>query len=129
MINRKYIYYIVFGITFLLFNIVQEFFRPNYNGENRLINYILGVLPNFLPGIGLCSLFYVIIPEVFKPNIFIFKKRLKWSVIISMSGLVLNEVIIIFTSSIGVFDWNDILWTFIGGGLFLIIHRKIIEVV
>ena len=129
MINKKYIYYIVFGITFLLFNIVQEYFRPNYNGENRLIIYILGVLPNFLPVIGISSLFYVIIPDVFKPNTFIFKKRLKWSVIISMSGLVLNEVITIFTPGKGVFDWNDILWTFIGGGLFLTIHKKIIEVV
>ena len=127
--NKKYYYYIIFGITFSLFSLVQENIRPNYNGENRLIIYILGVLPNFLPGIGLSSLFYVIIPEVFKPNTFIFKKRLKWSVIISMSGLVLNEVITIFTPGIGVFDWNDIVWTFIGGGLFLTIHRKIIEVV
>ena len=125
-VNKKYYYYIIFGITFSLFSLVQENIRPNYNGENRLIIYILGVLPNFLPGIGLSSLFYVIIPEVFKPNTFIFKKRLKWSVIISMSGLVLNEVITIFTPGIGVFDWNDILWTLIGGGLFLTFHRKLI---
>jgi len=28
--NRKYLYYIIFGFTFILFNIVQENIRPNY---------------------------------------------------------------------------------------------------
>ena len=64
--NRKYLYYIIFGFTFILFNIVQENIRPNYEGGNSLIIYFLGIIPNFLPGIGLPSLFYVIIPEVFK---------------------------------------------------------------
>ena len=92
--------------------------------ENSLIIYFLGVIPNFLPGIGLPSLFYVIIPEVFKPNSFFFKKRLKLSIYISMFGLICNEFIHL-TPGRGVFDWNDILWTLIGGGLFLTIHRKI----
>ena len=123
--NRKYLYYIIFVFTFILFNIVQENIRPNYNEGNALIIYFLGVIPNFLPGIGLPSLFYVIIPEVFKPKSFIFKERLKFSIYISMFGLICNEFITIFTPGRGVFDWNDIVWTLMGGGVFLIIHRKI----
>ncbi len=57
--NRKYFYYIVFGVTFLTFGLVQDYIRPNYEGGNDLIIYFLGVIPNFLPGIGLPSMFYV----------------------------------------------------------------------
>ena len=121
--NKKYYYYIIFGITFSLFSLVQENIRPNYEGGNSLINYFLGVIPNFLLGIGLPSFFYVIIPEVFKPNSFFFKERLKLSIYISMFGLICNEFIHL-TPGRGVIDWNDILWTLISGGLFLTIHRK-----
>ena len=62
-VNKKYYYYIIFGITFFLFSIVQDNIRPNYDGGNSLIIYFLGVIPNFLPGIGLPSLFYVVIPD------------------------------------------------------------------
>ena len=109
--NRKYLYYIIFGFTFILFNLVQENIRPNYTKGNALIIYFLGVIPNFLPGIGLPSFFYVIIPEVFKPKSFIFKEKLKISIYISMFGLICNEFITIFTPGRGVFDWNDIVWT------------------
>ena len=123
--NRKYLYYIIFGFTFILFNIVQENIRPNYTKGNALIIYFLGVIPNFLPGIGLPSFFYVIIPEVFKPKSFIFKERLKFSIYISMFGLICNEFITILHLVVVFFDWNDIVWTLMGGGVFLIIHRKI----
>ena len=126
--TRKYLYYIIFGFTFILFNIVQENIRPNYEGGNNLIIYFLGVIPNFLPGIGLPSLLYVIIPEVFKPNSSFYEERLKLSIYISMFGLICNEFITIFTPGRGIFDWNDIVWTLMGGGVFLIIHRKINEV-
>ena len=124
--NRKNFYYIIFGITFLTFGLVQDYIRPNYEGENFLIIYFLGVIPNFLPGIGLPSMFYVTIPEIFKPNTSIYRNRLKWSIIISMIGLIGNEFITIYTPGRGVFDWNDIMWTIIGGCLFYVIH-KIIE--
>ena len=81
---RKYSYYIVFGLSFLTFGLVQDYIRPNYEGGNDLIVYFLGVIPNFLPGIGLPSLFYVTIPEIFKPNTSFYRNRLKWSIIISM---------------------------------------------
>ena len=99
-----------------IFNIwiVQDYIRPNYEGRNDVIIYFLGVIPNFLPGIGLPSMFYVTIPEIFKPNTSIYRNRLKWSIIISMIGLIGNEFITIYTPGRGVFDWNDIVWTIIG---------------
>ena len=115
--NRKYFYYLVFGVTFLTFGLVQDYIRPNYEAENSLIIYFLGVIPNektLLPGIGLPSLFYVTIPEIFKPNTSIYRNRLKWSIIISMIGLIGNEFITIYTPGRGVFDWNDVVWTIIG---------------
>ena len=117
--NRKFVYYIIFAISFLLFSIVQDCIRPNYDGANGIIIYLLGVAPNFLPGIGLPALLYVVIPEVSKPNSSLFKNRLYWSVGISILGLIANEFITIFTPGRGVFDWNDILWTIIGAGLFI----------
>ena len=63
-------------------------------------------------------LIILLIPEVFKPNSLFYKERLKLSIYISILGLICNEFITIFTSGRGVFDWNDILWTLIGGGFF-----------
>ena len=120
--NRKYFYYLVFGFTFLTFGLVQDYIRPNYEGGNSLIIYFLGVIPNFLPGIGLPSMFYATIPEIFKPNTSIFRNRLKWSIIIAMIGLIGNEFITIYTPGRGVFDWNDVLWTIIGGIVFYFLH-------
>ena len=37
--NQKFIYYIIFVLTFLLFNFVQEHARPNYSGDNT--HYLL----------------------------------------------------------------------------------------
>ena len=109
----------------MFFSVVQDYIRPNYDGANEIIIYLLGVAPNFLPGIGLPALLYVVIPEVSKPNSSLFKNRLYWSAGISISGLIANEFITIFTPGRGVFDWNDILWTIIGAGLFTLIHRKL----
>ena len=111
--NRKFVYYIIFAISFLLFSIVQDYIRPNYDGANGIIIYLLGLL-QISCRIGLPVPLYVIIPEVSKPNSSLFKNRLYWSVGISISGLIANEVITIFTPGRGVFDWNDILWTIIG---------------
>ena len=57
--DRNVAYYFVFAISFLLFPIVQNDIRPNYEGDNELVVYFLGVAPNFLPGVGLPALLYV----------------------------------------------------------------------
>ena len=80
---------------------------------------------NFFPGIGIPSFFYVSIPEVFKSNSSVYKNRLKWSVVISMVGLIGNEFIAKYTPGRGVFDWNDILWTLIGGSLFILVNKLV----
>ena len=123
--ENKYVYYIIFVFSFLLFPIVQDYIRPWYDGGNEIIIYLLGVAPNFLPGIGLPALLYVVIPELSKPNSSLFKNRLNWSVVISITGLIANEFITIFTPGRGVFDWNDILWTLIGAGFFVFIDKKL----
>ena len=117
--NKNFIYYIIFAISFLIFPIVQDYIRPNYSGANKTITYLLGVTPNFLPGIGLPALLYAIIPEISKANSSVFRYRLFWSVGISTAGLIVNECITIFTPGRGVFDWHDILWTIIGAALFI----------
>ena len=114
----------IFGVSFFLFSVVQDYIRPNYDGSDETIVYLLGVAPNFLPGIGLPALLYVVIPEVFNPNTSLSKNRFYWSVAISVAGLVGNEVITIFTHGRSVFDWSDILWILIGTGLFVLIRRK-----
>ena len=79
----------------------------------------------FLPGIGLPALLCEVIPELSKPNSSLFKNRLYWSVGISISGLIANELITIFTPGRGVFDWNDVLWTLIGAGFFVLIYKRL----
>ena len=123
--NRNSTYYAVFIISFLLFPTVQDYIRPNYDGGNGVIVYLLGIAPNFLPGVGLPALLYVVIPEVTKPQSSLFENRLYWSVVISLLGLIGNGFITIFAPGRGVFDWNDILWTIIGAGLFILIHNKL----
>ena len=120
--KKKYIYYLIFGICFLSFQVVQEYIRPHYDGGNTWIVYALGVLPNFLPGIGLPSFFYVVIPELFPPLSKLHKHRLSFSILISVLGLVANEFTHLGPGP-GVFDWNDILWSAIGAILFYGLHR------
>ncbi|MEC8047644.1 MAG: hypothetical protein VX149_09050, partial [Pseudomonadota bacterium] len=78
--NRNSIYYAAFIISFLLFPTVQDYIRPNYHGGNGVIDYLLGIAPNFLPGVGLPALLYVVIPEVTRPESSLFENRLYWSV-------------------------------------------------
>ena len=123
--KKHFLYYTIFGISFFLFGLVQSYIRPSYVGGNDLVIYFLGVAPNFFPGIGIPSFFYVSIPEVFKSNSSFYKNRLKWSVVISMIGLIGNEFIAKYTPGRGVFDWNDILWTLIGGSLFILVNKLV----
>ena len=119
--ENKYVYHIVF----IRSPVVQDYLRPNYDGTNEIIIYLLGVAPNFRQELGLPALLYVVIPELSKPHSSLFKNRLYWSVGISISGLIANEFITKFTPGRGVFDWNDILWTLIGAGFFVLIYKRL----
>ena len=79
-----------------------------------------------MPGIGLPALFYVVIPELFRPSSYIFRHRLWVAICISMAGLIVNEFITIITPGTGVFDGHDVLWTLIGGLVFFGIHSMIL---
>ena len=41
--ENKYVYYIIFIVSFSLFPIVQDYIRPNYDGANEVLIYLLGV--------------------------------------------------------------------------------------
>jgi hypothetical protein len=82
----------------------------------------VAIAPNFFPAIGIPALFVLTIPYVFKKknsDNWFFKKRHLSSNLISVIGLVGRE----FAQMSGKlrFDWNDILWTFIGALLFQVI--------
>ena len=99
--NRKSIYYIIFAISFLLFSIVQDYIRPNYDDANGIIIYLLE-LKNFLPGIGLPALLYEVITYLNLIHLYLKIDSID-SVGISISGLITNEFITIFTPGKGVF--------------------------
>ena len=82
---------------------VQDYIRPNYEAENSIIIYFLVSNSdlNFLPGIGLPSLFYVTIPEIFKPNTSIYRNNhfYDWSKVVNLLQFTLMQRSYI--------DWND----------------------
>ena len=118
----EYYWFLIFALCFTAFNQIQDNIRPNYSGDNSIVKYLLGVAPNFFPAIGIPALFVLTIPYVFKKknsDNWFFKMRHLSSNLISVIGLVGWE----FAQMSGKlrFDWNDILWTFIGAILFQVI--------
>ena len=118
----EYYWFSIFAVCFTAFNQIQDNIRPNYIGGNSIIKYLLGVAPNFFPAIGLPALFIPTIAYLFKnksSDNWYFKMRHLSSNLISVIGLVGWE----FAQMSGKlrFDWNDILWTFIGALLFQVI--------
>jgi hypothetical protein len=115
----EYYWFLIFAICFSAFNQIQDNIRPNYIGDNAALKYFLGVAPNFFPAIGIPALFVLIIPYVRnKKNSdnWFSKKRHLAANLISVIGLIGWE----FAQMSGKlrFDWNDILWTFIGAFVF-----------
>ncbi len=113
-------WFTLFALCFIAYQQVQDNIRPNYIGENSTIKYLLGVAPNFFPGIGLPAMFVILIAQ--------FKQTSKWlnaykhftSNIISAIGLISWEFLQSLTTK-GHFDWHDVLWTLIGAFVFQII--------
>ena len=86
--NRKFVYYIIFAVSFLLFSIVQDYIRPNYDGANEIIIYLLGVAPNSCHGNWIACSVICGDSRSIQTNSSLFKNRLYWSVVISILGLI-----------------------------------------
>ena len=113
-------------MCFAGFQYLEEVVRINYDRKNALINYFLGIIPNFLPAIGLPSLFVVLIKELTGKStnkILLKQKNFVLAIGISQVGLIGWEFQQII-APYGTFDWNDILWTILGGVLFLMIWKS-----
>jgi hypothetical protein len=113
--KSEYYWFLIFAICFIAFQQIQENIRPHYIGNNSTIKYLLVIVPNFFSAIGIPALLVLIIPYVLKKKIadnWFYKKRYLSANLISIIGLVGWE----FAQMSGKqrFDWNDILWTFIG---------------
>ena len=122
--KNEYLYVLIFIICFAGFQYLEEVIRIDYIGQNNFITYLLGVIPNFLPAIGLPSIFVVIIKELKgkTTNMFLLKKKHILAILISQIGLITWEFQQII-APYGTFDWNDILWTIIGGAIFYSIWK------
>ncbi len=110
----------IFACCFMAYQHIQDNLRPNYSGGDATVVYLLGVAPNFFPAIGIPALFLVILAQ-FRPSLKWFNERAHLMAnLVSLSGLVAWEFIQA-TSTKLLFDWNDVLWTFIGAFIFQLI--------
>ena len=127
-----YFWFALFAVCFISYQLISENIRPYYNSDNLIINYFLGVAPNFFPAIGIPALFLILIPQLRRTNKWLNKKVYLTANIISITGLISWEFIQINSTKL-LFDWNDIVWTLIGALVFQLIWNltperfKIIE--
>ena len=122
--KSEYYWFTIFAVCFISYQQIQDNIRPQYNGGNSTIKYLLGVAPNFFPAIGMPALFVVLTPIVFKhkhPDHWLIKKKHLSANLISIIGLIGWEFIQL--SGKLKFDWNDVLWTLIGAFIFNIIWK------
>jgi hypothetical protein len=115
-----YYWFAIFALCFIAYQQVQDNIRPNYSGGNLTIMYLLGVAPNFFPGIGIPALFVVLIPQMKLSGKWLNENRYITANIVSLTGLITWEFLQTITTR-GHFDWNDILWTLIGAFVFQLI--------
>jgi hypothetical protein len=122
MNKSKIVYYwfSIFAICFLCFQGVSYYLRPHYSGDNALISYFLGIAPNFFPAIGIPALFVVFLMQLKTSSKWLNEKNYLTANLISLIGLIAWEFMQ-FTSRKLHFDWNDVLWTIIGAGIFQLI--------
>lgn len=118
--NILYYWFALFALCFIAYQQVQDNIRPAYTGGNLTIKYLLGVAPNFFPAIGIPALFVVLIPQMKWTNKWLNEKKHITANLISLAGLLSWEFLQIITTR-GFFDWNDVLWTLIGGFVFQLI--------
>jgi glycopeptide antibiotics resistance protein len=118
-----YYWFTIFALTFIAYQLVQDNIRPNYNGDHLIVKYLLGIAPNFFPSIGIPALFVILIPELNKnpkTNEWLNNRKHITANIISLVGL-LSWEFLQMTTTMGRFDWNDVLWTLIGAFIFQLI--------
>lgn len=121
--NKKfYFWFGIFATSFICFQAISSYIRPNYIGKNLYVKYLLGVAPNFFPSIGIPALIVAIILQNKKDEHESKLYRYRNIIALSISTLGLTGWEFIQSSSAKlVFDLNDILWTFIGSLIFIII--------
>ena len=115
--SKTYFWLTVFAVCFISYQQISDNIRPEYNGDNAIIKYLLGIAPNFFPAIGIPSLFVVLIPQLKINGEWMNEKKHLIANIISTTGLITWEFIQTYSTKLH-FDWNDILWTFIGACVF-----------
>lgn len=115
-----YYWFALFAICFIAYQQIIDNIRPNYNGNNLTLKYFLGIAPNFSPAIGIPALFVVILPQLKRNNKWFNENRHITANIISLTGLISWEFFQTISTKLR-FDWNDVLWTFIGAFVFQLI--------
>ena len=112
-----YYWFALFALCFIAYQQIIDNIRPNYIGNSLTVKYLLGIAPNFFPGIGIPALFVALIPQMKWTNKWLNEKTHMAANIISLTGLISWEFILTTSKKLH-FDWNDVLWTFIGAFVF-----------
>jgi len=120
--KNMYYWFSMFALNFFLFRLISDKVRPSYNGDSLLVKYFLGIAPNFFPAIAIPALFLIIIPQLKLTNKWINNNQHVVANLISTTGLVSWEFIQISSTKLH-FDWNDIIWTFIGASIFQLLWK------
>ena len=120
--KNMYYCFSMFALNFFLFQLISDKVRPSYNGDSLLVKYFLGIAPNFFPAIAIPALFLIIIPQLKLTNKWINNNQHVVANLISTTGLVSWEFIQISSTKLH-FDWNDIIWTFIGASIFQLLWK------
>lgn len=105
---------------------VQYIIRPHFQAHAEWINYMLGIAPNFLAGIYVPACFTFLIPYLMERRAArrdYNPQRYMWQAcIFALTGLLGWEFLQPFTNHF-VFDPHDVLWTFIGVGVYAMISQ------
>ena len=118
--NNSYYWFALFVLCFITYQQVIDNIRQNYSGNNLTVKYLLGIAPNFFPAIGIPALFVILIPQMKRTGKWFNEKKHITANIVSLTGLISWEFIQASSTKLH-FDWNDILWTFIGALVFQLI--------